>query len=73
MGDRADRPGVVRELIEKKSPMVLQRMPGEGTDWTVRYAFCARAGFTEAAQAEAEAHNVLLVDLHTLDRDLSVG
>jgi hypothetical protein len=64
---------VVRELIEKKSPRVLRRLPGEDVDWTVHYAFFARAGFTEAAQAEAEAHGVLLVDLDTLDRDLSLG
>ncbi len=37
---------------------------------TVHYAFFARAGFTEAAQAEAEGHPVTLVDLERLDTDL---
>jgi hypothetical protein len=46
---------VVRELMEKESPMALQRLPGEGGDRTVRYALCARAGFTQSAQAGAEA------------------
>jgi AAA+ ATPase superfamily predicted ATPase len=64
---------LVRELIEKKNPRVLQRLPGEGVDWSVHYAFFSRDGFTEAAQAEAGAHSVLLVDLDTLDRDLSLG
>lgn len=34
------------------------------------YAFFARAGFTDAARAEAKAHDAWLVDLATLDRDL---
>lgn len=65
--------GVVRELIEEKTPRVLQRMPGDGLDWTVHYAFFARAGFTKAARAEAQARQALLVDLDTLDRDLQAA
>ncbi len=64
---------VVRELIEKKGPKLLQRLPDDGTHWTVHYAFFARAGFTEAAQAEGQAHGALLVDLDTLDRDLQTA
>ena len=52
---------------------MLQRLPGDGVDWTIHYAFFSRAGFTEAAQAEAEAHGALLVDLNTLDRDLQAA
>ena len=33
-------------------------------------AVFARSGFTEAAQNEAAAHQVLLVDAETLERDL---
>jgi AAA+ ATPase superfamily predicted ATPase len=65
--------GMVRELIESKGARVLQRLPGEAADWTVHYAFFSRTGFTEAAQAEAEAHGMLLVDLDTLDRDLQAA
>jgi hypothetical protein len=54
---------VVRELIQKKRPRVLQRLPGDGLDWTIYYAFFSRAGFAEATQAQAEAHGALLVDL----------
>ncbi|MFQ5859410.1 MAG: ATP-binding protein [Anaerolineae bacterium] len=61
---------VVRELIEKKAPKVLKRLPGDDADWTVSYAFFARAGFTEAARTETQVHDALLVDLATLDRDL---
>lgn len=61
---------VVRELIEKKSPRLLQRLPDDGADWMLHYALFARTGFTEAARAEADAHGALLVDLDTLDRDL---
>jgi len=36
----------------------------------INYAFFARAGFTDAAQALAVTHGALLVDLARLDRDL---
>jgi len=55
---------VIRELLEK-APRVV---PSEA--WQVYYAFFARAGFTDAARAEAEAHGAMLVDLARLDGDL---
>ena len=55
---------VIRELVEK-SPQVVPE-----DDWQVHYAFFARAGFTDAARAEAEAVGAQLVDLETLDVDL---
>lgn len=55
---------VIRELVEKTSLVV----PGDG--WRVHYAFLARAGFTDAARAEADSLGALLVDLETLDADL---
>ena len=61
---------VVRELIEEKTPQVLKELPHDGAEWAVHYAFFARAGFTDAAQALATTHGALLVDLARLDRDL---
>ena len=61
---------VVREMIERKAPLVLQVLPAAGEGWTVQYAFFARAGFTEAARSLARTHGALLVDLDRLDRDL---
>ena len=55
---------VIRELVEK-SPQVVPE-----DDWQVHYVFFARAGFTDAARAEAEAVGAQLVDLETLDVDL---
>jgi AAA+ ATPase superfamily predicted ATPase len=55
---------IVRELVSK-GPKVI---PGD--DWQVHYAFFARAGFTDAACAEAEAKGAILVDLTTLDQGL---
>jgi AAA+ ATPase superfamily predicted ATPase len=55
---------VVRELVDK-APKVVR-----GDDWQVHYAFFARAGFTDAAQAEAAERGAILVDLATLDQDL---
>jgi hypothetical protein len=60
----------IRELVEAKTPRVLAALPDQGAEWTVRYAFFARAGFTEAAQAEAEEHRIQLVGLEQLDQEL---
>ena len=55
---------IVRGLVDKTPKVV----PGD--DWQIHYAFFARAGFTDAARAEAEAKGAILVDLMALDRDL---
>jgi len=55
---------VIRELVGK-APRVVP-----GADWQVHYAWFARAGFTDAARAEAAALGATLVDLETLDADL---
>ncbi|HUV89627.1 MAG TPA: ATP-binding protein [Anaerolineae bacterium] len=60
---------VVRELIEVKTPQVLAELPEGGAGWRAYHAFFARAGFTEAARAQAA--DARLVDLATLDADLA--
>jgi len=61
---------VVCELLEEKTPKALAVLPDRGDGWTVRHMLFARAGFTEAARAEARAHKMLLTDLAMLDEDL---
>ena len=63
------RRSVIRELVDTKTPRVLKVLP-DGEGWKVHYAFFARAGFTGAARAEAEAVGASLVDLERLDADL---
>ena len=53
---------IVRDLIAK-TPLVV---PDEGEGWQVHYAFFSRSGFTEAAVAEAQKHEAILVDLDVL-------
>jgi AAA+ ATPase superfamily predicted ATPase len=60
---------ILRELLDK-APLVLQALPEGGAGWTTHQALFARAGFTEAAQADARAHEVMLVGLARLDEDL---
>lgn len=67
--DQVDRQ-VVRELIEKKAPLVLKDLPNDGTDWRVYYALFGRSGFTPAAVAEMQKVQGLLVDLQTIDSSL---
>ncbi len=69
-GDAVDRK-VVRELIETKTPLVLNDMKVAASDWTIRYAIFARAGATEAAQQELAAHGGMLIDLARLYADLA--
>jgi AAA+ ATPase superfamily predicted ATPase len=61
---------VVRELVEIKAPKVLRALPDGGARWAVHYALFARAGSTDASQAEARSHSAILCDLATLDQDL---
>ena len=61
---------VIREMLERKAPLVVQALPAAGEGWTVHYAFFARAGFTEAARSLARTHGALLVDLDRLDQEL---
>jgi uncharacterized protein len=61
---------VVRGLVDKTS-RVLKGLPGEGEGRQVHYVLFARAGFTDAARQQAGSHKALLVDLATVDRDLS--
>jgi hypothetical protein len=64
-----DRVGrrVIGELVESKTPRVLQALPEQGQGWNVYYAFFARTGFTDAAIAEAGQHHALLVNLDILE------
>jgi hypothetical protein len=62
---------VVRELVEQKAPQVRRELPQEGTGWNIHYALFSRTGFTEAATAEMQARQGLLVDLSQLDEGLS--
>ncbi|NLS77418.1 MAG: ATP-binding protein [Chloroflexi bacterium] len=70
---------MIRELLEVRTPKVLRELPdggaidGGATDgggWRVHHVFFARAGYTEAARAEAAAAGVELVDLARLDAEL---
>ena len=60
---------VVRELMEKKTPLVLKNLPDEGAGWRVHHALFARRGFTPAAIADMKQTAGLLVDLRMLDEE----
>jgi AAA+ ATPase superfamily predicted ATPase len=67
--ERVDRQ-IVRDLIEGKTPLILQDLPDEGRDWAVTHACFGRAGFTPAARQLMDAHQGICVDLEMLDHDL---
>lgn len=56
---------IIRELVGKSAAVV----PGPG--WQVHYAFFARSGFSAAAVVEANTIGAQLIDLATLDHDLT--
>lgn len=64
-GEHAVGQAVIRELVEK-APLV-----SPGPEWQVYYAFFTRAGFTDAARAEAQRHQAWLVDLAQLEAALA--
>ena len=62
--------GLIRELVEDKTPKVLASLPGAGNRWDVHYVFFARGRFTKPAQVEGERHQMELVTLEQLDQAL---
>ena len=64
---------IIRELVEAKQPKVLSTLTDDSREWKVHLTCFARAGFTAAAQAFASEHNVELLDLQRLDRDLTTA
>ncbi len=68
--DAVDR-DTVRELLEDKTPKLLQALPEAGR-WTAAYAFFARSGLTPAARALANEARAVVVDLKRLDHDLAI-
>jgi AAA+ ATPase superfamily predicted ATPase len=68
--DRIDRQ-VVRDLVDGKTPLLLNDLPDGGKGWKVHYALFTRSGFTPAAKTEMQQKAGLLVDLKALDSVLS--
>lgn len=58
---------VVRELIERKTLLVLEDLPEKGAGWKIHYALFGRGGFTPAAKTEMEKFAGFLVDMKMLD------
>jgi hypothetical protein len=58
---------IVRELIERKGPLLRRDLAQEGADWNLHYALFSRSGFTAAGEKELSARGGLLVDLQYLD------
>lgn len=61
---------VVRELIERKTLRLRRDLTDAGEGWDIFYAIFSRAGFTESAAAELQAHAGLVIDLAALDDGL---
>jgi AAA+ ATPase superfamily predicted ATPase len=58
---------VVKELTERKTPLVLRDLPNQGKGWKVHHILFARKGFTPAAVTEMNQVDGTLVDLEGLD------
>lgn len=69
-GEQPVNSQIVRELIERKTPLLKRDLPDGDEGWQVFYALFARVGFTAAAAAELQAHHGIAVDLAMLDSDL---
>jgi len=64
--DKIDRQ-IARELIDKKTGLMLLDLPDMGQGWKVHHALFGRQGFTNAAKTEMKEVGGLCVDLKQLD------
>jgi len=64
--DKIDRQ-VARELIDKKTSLMLLDLPQMGQGWKVHHVLFGRQGFTEAAKTEMKKAGGLCVDLKQID------
>ena len=64
--DKIDRQ-IARELIDKKTGLMLLDLPDMGQGWKVHHALFGRQGFTYAAKTEMKEVGGLCVDLKQLD------
>jgi hypothetical protein len=67
--DKIDRQ-IARELIDKKTSLMLLDLPGMGQGWKVHHMLFGRQGFTDAAKTEMKGVGGLCVDLKQLDEVL---
>ncbi|NKQ37538.1 MAG: ATP-binding protein [Chloroflexi bacterium] len=66
-GRRPLNRGLLADLVRRS-----QRMPQVAAGWGVQYALFARAGFTDALQAEAQAAGARLISLEDMEQTLSL-
>ena len=62
---------VIESLVHARAARVLAKLEGEG--WQTHFVFFARIGFSDAARSLAAEVGAWLVDLATIDADLSAG
>lgn len=67
--DKIDRQ-VVRELVDKKTSLMLLDLPDMGQGWKIYHALFGRQGFTDAAIAEMKEVGGLCIDLKQIDNAL---
>ena len=64
--DKIDRQ-IARELIDKKTSLMLLDLPQMGQGWKVHHVLFGRHGFTDAAKTEMKKAGGLCVDLKQID------
>jgi hypothetical protein len=72
-GDSPVDRAVVTDLIERKTPRVLQGLPDKGEGWMVHYALFGRSSFTDPARSTATDSDAMLLTLDQIERDLVDG
>jgi len=69
-GDDVISREIIVDLVENKTPLVLQDIWDGKSDWNVHYAVFARRGFTQAAKNEMQKYMGQLIDLKMIDQTL---
>lgn len=60
----------VKELIDKKTPLILKELGFDQSEWRIRYGFFSKKGFTAPAVKKAEEINAYLVPLDQLVKEV---
>ena len=62
---------VVRDLVGRKTDNLRRDLAVNEDEWRVHYAIFCRSGLSPAANEDFKAAEGLVIDLETLDKDLS--
>ncbi|MEM7800694.1 MAG: ATP-binding protein [Chloroflexota bacterium] len=72
-GGTATKLSQLRELVEEKTPKLIQDMDIDVNQWSIQYLFFSRSGFTSACDSFAHMNRMHLVDLQAFEKMFQIN